>query len=138
VARGGCVPVSGQVTAKDAVLDFISAINAHDVTRILALCTEDHEFIDAYGGVVAGDGLLPAWQGYFAFMPEYGIDVEDITGDGHRLAVFGSAWGRLAPAHGGGSWRRPAAWRARVNGGRVRLWQVYVDTKIVFDAMAPR
>jgi ketosteroid isomerase-like protein len=126
------------VTPKDAVLDFIGAINAHDVDRILGLCTHDHAFIDAYGTVVSGNGLRPAWQGYFAFMPEYGISADEMIGEGRCVAVFGTAWGTLAPVHGGGAWRRPAAWLARVEAGRIRVWQVYFDTKIVFDAMAGR
>jgi hypothetical protein len=34
--------------------------------------------------------------------------------------------------------RRPAAWRVRVKGGKIQLWQVYVDTKVVFDLIAYR
>ena len=126
------------MTADSIVADFIAAINAHDVAGILALCTPDHEFVDAYGSAVTGEGLLPAWQNYFGFMPEYGIDVEEIVTQGACAAVFGAAWGRLAPAYGGGAWRRPACWRAKLDAERIRLWQVYIDTKIVFDAMAAK
>jgi ketosteroid isomerase-like protein len=126
------------LTGKDTVLDFIGAINAHDVPRIVSLCSPEHEFVDAHGNVVAYEGLLESWRGYFTLMPEYRIEVEDMVGDGACIAVFGAAAGRLAAAHGARGWRRPAAWRARVAGRRIRLWQVYVDTKIVFDAMAMR
>jgi ketosteroid isomerase-like protein len=121
---------------ENAVLAFITAINAHDVDAIAGLCAEDHQFIDAHGGVVAADQLRAAWTGYFQFMPRYGIEVETILWEGDVAAVFGSAWGCLS-ADGAAerSWRRPCAWRARVENGRIKLWQVYVDTKAVFDLL---
>jgi ketosteroid isomerase-like protein len=57
----------------EIVSSFIEAINQHDVARIVALCTEDHEFVDAYGGAVRSAALFPAWTGYFKFMPHYEI-----------------------------------------------------------------
>jgi ketosteroid isomerase-like protein len=112
------------------VLAFVDAINTHDVPRIVAMCTQDHQFIDAYGNIVAAERLHEAWTGYFSFMPSYGIEIETVLADGDLAAVFGTAWGNLG---GERAWRRPAAWRARVQGGLIQLWQVYVDTKAVFD-----
>jgi len=114
---------------------FVDAINAHDVERILALCAPDHEFVDAHGNTVPAERLRAAWTGYFGFMPRYGIEIEDMLVEGETAALFGTAWGGLDPE--GRDWRRPAAWRVRVTAGRIRLWQVYVDTKIVFDLLAP-
>lgn len=113
---------------------FVDAINAHDIERILALCSPDHEFVDAHGNIVAPERLRAAWTGFFGFMPRYGIEIDEILIEGDTVALFGAAWGGLA-ADGGRDWRRPAAWRVRVAQGRIRLWQVYVDTKIVFDLL---
>ena len=115
---------------------FVEAINAHDVERILALCSPDHDFVDAHGNIVVPERLRAAWTGYFGFMPRYGIEIEEMLVEGDTAALFGFAWGGLA-ADGSRDWRRPAAWRVRVENGRIRLWQVYVDTKIVFDLLAP-
>ena len=114
---------------------FVDAINAHDVERILALCSPDHAFVDAHGNIVPAERLREAWTGYFGFMPRYGIAVDEMVVEGDTAALFGFAWGGLA-ADGTRDWRRPAAWRVRVEQERIRLWQVYVDTKIVFDLLA--
>jgi ketosteroid isomerase-like protein len=121
---------------EDVVRAFVEAINARDVDRIVALAAEDHQFVDAHGAVVAAEGLRSAWTGYFQFMPRYGIEVETILCDGETAAVFGSAWGSLGGDDAAErAWRRPSAWRACVENGRVKLWQVYVDTKAVFDLL---
>jgi ketosteroid isomerase-like protein len=116
----------------DVVSRVVAAINAQDVPAIVALCTQDHAFIDAHGNVVPAAGLEAAWRGYFAFMPRYGIEVETMLTEGDTVAVFGHAWGQLAS---GAAWRRPAAWQARVVDGKLQRLQVYVDTKAVFDLM---
>lgn len=121
---------------KEAVLSFIEAINAHDVDRIVSLCSGHHQFVDAHGTVVLVDQLRAAWIGYFHFMPHYGIAVETILCDGDVAAVFGFAWGSLnAKDPGEQSWRRPCAWKARVENDLIKLWQIYVDTKAVFDLL---
>jgi len=122
---------------KRLVLAYVDAINAHDVDRIVDLSSDDHRFVDAYGDVTPAEQLRTAWSGYFKFMPEYAIQLEDVVCDGGIAALFGWAQGSLPPTSAGArSWRRPAAWRARVKGQKVQLWQVYVDTKIVFDLMS--
>jgi ketosteroid isomerase-like protein len=120
----------------ELVLSFVAAINDHDVARIVDLCTDDHEFVDAHGQVAPAETLAAAWRGYFQFMPRYGIEVESVLSDGDVVAVFGQAWGGLN-AHDAGDrfWRRPCAWRACVRGDKVKGWQVYVDTKAVFDLL---
>lgn len=122
---------------KAVVVAYIEAINAHDVDRIVALSGPNHEFVDAFGGVVPAEKLAAAWSGYFTFMPRYGIEVDEIVCEGDTVSVFGQAWGSLEEAPDSTkSWRRPAAWRARVRDAQVVLWQVYVDTKVVFELLA--
>ena len=113
---------------------YIAAINAQDVDAIVALSSADHAFIDAHGNTVPAASLAAGWRGYFTFMPRYGIDAEHILAQGNAIAVFGQAWGELAT---GGAWRRPAAWRAALRDGLITRWQVYVDTKPVFDLLPP-
>jgi len=122
--------------AEELILSFVEAINRRDPARIVGLCTEDHQFVDAFGQVVAAENLLSAWTGYFQFMPHYHIEVERVLCDGDDVALFGHASGSLdAEDARDRSWRRPCAWRARVEGDRVSHWQVYVDTKAVFDLL---
>ena len=127
------MPQSPQVVARA----FVDAINAHDVDRILGLAAEDHEFVDAHGNIVHAPALRAAWTGYLGFMPHYGIELDAVMCEGDLAALFGHAWGSLdAEPDGPRHWRRPTAWKARVSGDRVKLWQVYVDTKIVFDLLS--
>jgi ketosteroid isomerase-like protein len=121
---------------EQVVLSFVDAINAHDVERIIGLCAKDHCFVDAYGTVVSADRVQSAWAAYFRFMPLYGIEVETLLCKGDTAAVFGWAWGGLTADNlTGKSWRRPCAWRARTETNQIKLWQVYVDTKAVFDLL---
>jgi ketosteroid isomerase-like protein len=122
----------------DIVISFVEAINAHDVTKIVDLCSKDHQFVDAYDNIVAAAQLHAAWSAYFQFMPQYGIEIDSLVGAGDVVAVFGHAFGSLAADGDQAGWRRPAAWQARVKDGLVSLWQVYVDTKIVFDLLAKK
>jgi ketosteroid isomerase-like protein len=122
--------------AEAAVRALVAAINARDVGRLVDLAAPDHRFIDAHGGVVAANKLEAAWTGYFAFMPRYGVEIDQILCAGDTAAVFGQAWGVLDLARPEATaWRRPGAWRVVVAYGKVALWQVYVDTKAVFDLL---
>ena len=124
------------VRTEAVIRDFIAAINDHDVDRIVGLCADDHQFVDAHGVAVQRQALEGAWTGYFAFMPHYGIEVVAILCDGDAGAVFGFAWGGLDSSDPATRrWRRPCAWRAVVGDGRIRLWQVYVDTKAAYDLL---
>lgn len=122
------------------VAQFLEAINTHDVSRLLALMTPDHRFIDAIGNEVAGlETLAAAWQGYFAWMPDYAITIDDWFEQGDQIALFGKAEatyvvsGQLLPEN---HWALPGAWKATVRENKIALWRVYCDTKPVFDIMA--
>lgn len=118
---------------KETVLAFIDCINAHDVEKLGALMSDDHTFIDAHGNRVSGkDKMVPGWRGYFAWFPDYYIEVTEIFDDGDKLALFGFAGGSFQGKETE-SWRLPAAWKAEVKDGRVTLWQVFADTKIPFE-----
>jgi hypothetical protein len=122
------------------VEQFIEAINAHSVNRLLELMTTDHRFIDAVGNEVTGLATLEtAWQGYFTWMPDYTITAEHWFEQGEQVACFGRAQGtyavrgQLLPEN---HWNLPAAWKAAVHEHKIAVWQVYCDTKPVFDIMA--
>jgi ketosteroid isomerase-like protein len=118
---------------KETILAFIACINSHDVEKLGALMSDDHTFIDAHGNQVSGkDRMVPGWRGYFAWFPDYYIEVTEIFEDGDRIALFGFAGGSFQGKETE-SWRLPAAWKAEVKEGRVTLWQVFADTKIPFE-----
>ena len=118
---------------KETILAFIDRINAHDAEGLGELMSDDHTFIDAHGNQVSGkDKMIPGWRGYFAWFPDYYIEVTDVFEDADKLALFGFAGGSFQnkPTE---SWRLPAAWKTEVKDGRVTLWQVFADTKIPFE-----
>ncbi|HTA30446.1 MAG TPA: nuclear transport factor 2 family protein [Candidatus Cybelea sp.] len=110
---------------------FIAAINRHDVAELANLMTEDHTFVDAAGRSISGrESMSEGWKGYFQMFPDYEIQVERLLADQNLVAVFGSAAGTFKGKRGlvpQNSIAMPAAWRASVENGKTKLWQVYAD-----------
>lgn len=132
--------MKGSDELRAVVEQFIEAINTHNVSRLLDLMTTDHQFIDAAGNQVTGlETLERAWQGYFSWMPDYAITIDEWFEQGDQVALFGEArgtyavQGQLLPEN---HWSLPAAWRATVRENKIALWRVYGDTKPVFDILA--
>lgn len=117
--------------------DFVNAINRHDIDKIYSLLTDDHKFIDSIGNEVIGKVKMKAgWAGYFQWFPNYKIEITDILTSGDTLAAFGFAGGTFKgqqTANNKNYWRIPASWKVIVADNKIRLWQVYADTKIPFD-----
>ncbi|HNW58944.1 MAG TPA: nuclear transport factor 2 family protein [bacterium] len=118
-------------TATATVIAFIDAINRGDVTRLSNLMTEDHIFVDSGGSRSPNSAdLIRGWSEYFRMFPDYRIEIENIIQEENLVAVFGTATGTydgnrgLVPEN---QIKMPAAWRAVVENGRVKLWQVYAD-----------
>ena len=87
--------------------------------------------MDSAGRVESGrENMTAGWTEYFRMFPDFGIAVESILRDGALVAVFGSTSGTyngrrgLVPAN---RIEMPAAWRAVVENGKVKRWQVYAD-----------
>jgi ketosteroid isomerase-like protein len=115
----------------DVVMAFVAAINRRSPPEISDLMTEDHTFVDSGGRVESGRRSMTAgWSEYFRMFPDYTILVETIMGDGELVAVFGSASGTYNGKRGPvpeNKIEMPAAWRAVVQDGKVKRWQVYAD-----------
>jgi hypothetical protein len=140
------------------VLEFIEAINHHDVDAIYDLMADDHKFIDAHGNEVSGNDIMKAgWAGYFSIFPDYLIEITDIFMKPEHIAMgtgkaklpvklayyrndFIVAFGFASGTYKGiktddnkNHFRIPACWKAIIKGGKIQLWQVYCDTKKPFD-----
>lgn len=123
----------------DVAKAFIKAINGADITRMSALMAADHTFIDSVGQVVSGrEKMITGWKEYFRMFPDYKIEVDTIFQEGNLVAAFGSARGTFNGNRGlvkENLIRMPAAWKAEVVNGKIKLWQVYADwtegTKII-------
>ncbi len=115
----------------DVVKAFIAAINRRDPSEISGLMTEDHTFVDSGGSIQSGrENMTAGWEEYFRMFPDYEIQVESILEDKALVAVFGSASGTYNGKRGLVPENRiemPAAWKAIVENGKIKLWQVYAD-----------
>ncbi|BAU56201.1 nuclear transport factor 2 family protein [Mucilaginibacter gotjawali] len=124
---------------KQVVFYFAGAINSHDVDRICSMMTEEHTFVDAHGNRVEGrDKMKAGWNAYFQLFPDYHIELTDIFENNGTVAAFGFAGGTYKgykTPNNQNYWRLPAAWKAIVEDGKIKLWQVYADTKVVFEVM---
>jgi len=116
---------------------FACAINKHDVDAISDLMTDDHTFIDSHNNAVKGKEVMEsAWLSYFEMFPDYRIEVSDIIYGDCCYAAFGFAEGTYRNLHNSeqsNHFHIPAAWKAVVENEKIKLWQVYADTKIPFD-----
>lgn len=115
----------------EIVKAFIAAINRRNPTEISALMTEDHTFVDSRGQIQSGrEGMIAGWKQYFKMFPDYEIKIENILEDDTLVALFGSACGTFNGKRGlvpENKIEMPAAWRAVVEDGKIKFWQVYAD-----------
>ena len=115
----------------NVVKAFIAAINRRNPSAISDLMTEDHTFVDSAGRIESGrENMTAGWERYFRMFPDYEIQVESMLGDKALVAVFGSASGTYNGKRGlvpENRIKMPAAWKAIVANGKIKLWQVYAD-----------
>jgi ketosteroid isomerase-like protein len=119
------------MTPTETVLEFVRAINARHIDKIVGMMTPDHTFVDPGGNAIPGRrAMRDAWLGYFEMVPDYLIEVEESLAAGQTVVVLGAASGTyskdgcLDPRN---HWDAPAAWRAEVEDERISRWQVFAD-----------
>jgi ketosteroid isomerase-like protein len=128
-----------KITSSDTALAFIGHINAHDVPSLVHFMTDDHLFVDGLGNEVRGRlQMEKAWRAYFAWFPDYSIQVEQVFSQGKSAAMVGFAQGtyagdgKLLPEN---HWKIPAAWKAVIRGERIAEWRVYADNEPIWKIM---
>ena len=119
---------------------FVRAINRQDVGALAELMTEEHRFVDSLGNVVEGrDRMRAGWKSYFIMVPDYTIAVEETYCDGPVVVMLGRAQGTYAVdgrTAAENRWETPAAFRARIEGGKMAEWQIYADNEPIRQVMA--
>ena len=147
----GCSPVlqGSSVTPKSPVAPatdpgaisrrFVAAINAHDVDSLVSLMSPQYVFVDSLGVRYPFQVAREGWTQYFAMVPDYRIEVDQVTVEGNSVLLMGKAAGTFVPAGGAveakNRWETPAAWKALVQGGRLTLWQVFSDNEPIRQVM---
>ena len=124
---------------KKTVYAFANAINEHSIDKMYSLMTDDHTFIDAHGNEVVGkDKMKIDWKSYFREFSDYKIEITNIFANGDSLGAFGFASCTFKGQQTGNNasyW--PASWKVVVDNNKIKLWQVYEDTKIQFKTRKP-
>ena len=116
-------------------MQFVMAINDHDVKGLSALMTTDHTFVDSVGNRVrSATSMEVGWRSYFAMCPDYWIHTDYVMAEKGVVLAVGEAGGTIDAV----SWRTPAAWKAVVRDGKVMEWRVFADNKPVYEILARR
>ena len=108
---------------QEIVLRFNDAINARDLTKLAALMTDDHTFIDSSNEIHAGKKMMVSgWADFFESYPDYRNHFEYLETRGDTVFILGYSTCSFDPLDG------PAIWTARVEKGLVVEWRVYLDS----------
>ncbi len=117
---------------KEAFMQFVAAINRHDVQALTAQMAAEHIFIDSLGHRVEGAAVMQAgWRGYFAMCPDYWIRTDNVMAEESVVLAVGEAGGSI----NGVAWQTPAAWKAVIREGKMMEWQVFADNKPVYEIL---
>ena len=110
---------------------FNEAINRHDVEALCSFMSPDHTFIDAGGGITTGiETMKKGWEDFFQMFPDYRNEMSGYLQDGNIIMAYGRATGTYNGKRGlvlENSITMPAAWKAVIQNGLIREWQVYAD-----------
>lgn len=121
---------------------FLRAINRQDVDALAGLMSPDHRFVDSLGFVTEGrEKLREGWGAYFRLVPDYAVAIEETYAGGPVVVMLGIAQGtysRNGDCLPENRWQTPAAFRARVEDGKMAEWRVYADNEPLRRLMATR
>ena len=78
--------------------------------------------------------MQSGWSGYFAMCPDYSIQVDTVLAENEIVLAVGSAGGTIDDT----AWRTPTAWKALIQDGLVKQWQVFADNKPVYEILGKR
>jgi ketosteroid isomerase-like protein len=121
------------MNSAEIFMQFVVAINDHDVKALTALMTTDHLFVDSAGHRVHSAASMEiGWRSYFAMCPDYWIRTDHVMAEDGVVLAAGEAGGTID----GVSWRTPAAWKAVIRDGKVMEWRVFADNKPVYEILA--
>ncbi|WP_133365757.1 nuclear transport factor 2 family protein [Qipengyuania sediminis] len=101
---------------------FVAALNAHDLTTLESLATEDFTYIDSWReGVTGRDIVLAAMRMLLANDPQFGIEVDRMDWRDPHVLMTGRVNSRQF-----GIGRR-AVWQVLVREGRVAEYQAWAE-----------
>jgi ketosteroid isomerase-like protein len=123
------------VSSEEIFIQFVTAINHHNMQALTSLMALNHVFIDSLGHRVEGASAMEAgWRGYFAMCPDYWIRTDNRLAEDTVVLAVGEAGGSIDRVE----WRTPTAWKAVILENRIAEWRVFADNKPVYEILAKR
>jgi ketosteroid isomerase-like protein len=121
------------MSINDVADQFVTAINQHNVQKLVELMTEDHRFIDSMGEIYTGRIVMKkGWEDYFKMVPDYLIEVSEEFVSGNTVVYLGKAKGTYT-SDGNlkteNRWETLIALKAVISGVQVKEWQVIADNE---------
>jgi len=121
----------------EVVIRFITAINSRNIDLISGMITEDHKFTDSLGNKFkAKEVMTKGWANYLHLFPDYKIEVDEIFENENKVMFTGKASGTYLSSKElskENHWEINAAWRALIESGKIKEWQVFGDNKPVYE-----
>lgn len=125
------------MSAQTVFENFVLQINDHNVDGIYSLMSDDFTFTDSHNNKVAGkDNMRKGWEDYFKMFPDYKITINKSMENATVFLAEGTAegtYGGTKSVSGDNYYKMPAAWKAVIEAGKVKSWQIYADTKMPED-----
>lgn len=123
---------NNKLSSKQVFEQFVAAVNTHNVAAMATLITPGHCFTDAAGNELKGaDTVLGLWTSYFSAFAGYHMALSETIVEGDNIAAFGTLSGKIDSV----KWNTPASWKATIKDGKLSVFQLFADTKILFDAL---
>ncbi len=124
----------------ELVIRFITAINNRNIDLISDLISDDHKFTDSLGNIFRGKEIMAeGWNNYLHLFPDYKIEIDEIYENENRVMFTGKAEGTYQSSNktlNENHWVINAAWRALIEKGKIKEWQVFGDNKPVYEIIA--
>ena len=112
-----------------AVVNFIDGINRGDVDRLATLMADDHRLQAFDESPLEGKTAnIEAWTAYTSSFPEYVIYPRRVVTRNADVVVLGHTTGSHLGLSDEEEGTLTLLWRARVEDGRLTLWQLIADT----------
>jgi len=84
------------VSSEEIFIQFVTAINHHNMQALTSLMALNHVFIDSLGHRVEGASAMEAgWRGYFAMCTDYSIRTDHAVTESPLVLAVGEAGGTI-------------------------------------------
>jgi hypothetical protein len=80
--------------------------------------------------------MKQAWIDFYKLFPDYNIEINEVVTKNDIVIVTGFSSGtykNLKDEDKDNSWIVPAAWKAALKDGKIKLWQIFADMSKAYE-----